>query len=276
MKKTFLFLIAAATLCACSQKPAETATQSTGKSLILYYSQTNATRQVAQLLQQKTGADIDSIVAQQPYNGDFNETIIRCQKEFADSIAPEIKPLSHNIAEYDTIYLGYPVWFGTYAQPVAGLIKSVDLSGKVIIPFCTFGSGGLRTSTSRLATALPQAKLLQGFGIRGARTEAASAELDQFLIRIGVKPGSLQKLPDYGEERKITDADMKVFDAACGSYPMPLGTPVTVCTRETDTATDYEFVTESTTPDGQPMHTRICISVSKAEGAIPEFIEAIR
>ena len=272
-----MFLLAAASLCACSQQPSTTTTgKGSGKSLVVYYSQSHSTEKIAKLFQAKTGADLDSIVAEQPYDGDFQQTIMRCQKEMADSIVPAIKPLNHNIADYDTIYLGYPVWFGIYAQPIAGFIKAVDLSGKVIIPFCTFGSGGTRTSTSKLAQALPNSTLLRGYGVRSARIEAASPEIDQFLIRIGVKGGTLDKLPEYSEPKPVTDAERQIFDAACGSYPMQLGTPVSFCVRETETSVDYEFITELPTPEGKPIRTPILVSQSKAEGATPEFIEALR
>ena len=272
MKKNLLFLMSALALCACTSQ----GDKPSSKSLVLYYSQTSTTQQVAKLLQFKTGADIDSIVCEQPYDGDFNQTIVRCQKEFADNDAPVIQKLTRNVANYDTIYLGYPVWFGTYAQPIAGLIKQVDLSGKVVIPFCTFGSGGLNTSTDKLKAALPGAKLLPGYGVRTARVSAASEELDKFLIQIGVKPGQLPELPSYSDKQPVTDADVEIFNAACGSYPMPLGTPVEVCSRTLDNGTDYEFTVETATPDGNKVRSRIYILIGKEEGAAPEFIMAKR
>ena len=65
-----------------------------------------------------------------------------------------------NLSDYDVIFLGYPIWFGTYAMPIATLVKEQDFAGKTIVPFCTFGSGGLNTSTDALTKALPKAKVV--------------------------------------------------------------------------------------------------------------------
>ncbi|MGM9720706.1 MAG: flavodoxin [Prevotella sp.] len=88
---------------------------------------------MAQEICQQTGIDTLRIEAEEPYSGTFDETIARCQKEMADSVLPKLLALDKDIAAYDTIFLGYPIWFGTYAPPVASLIKSGALDVKVII-----------------------------------------------------------------------------------------------------------------------------------------------
>lgn len=275
MKKILTLICATVALSSCTTKQVSTNEVQT-KSLILYYSQSNTTKQVAELLQTKIGADIDSIMPEQAYDGDFSQTIARCQQEFAEQAVPSIKPLSHDIAAYDTIYLGFPVWFGTYAQPIAGLLKSTDLSGKVIVPFCTFGSGGLNTSSDKLTEALPNAKIIEGYGVRQARIAKASLELDEYLIRSGIKNGEVELLADYSEQQPLSADDKALFDKACGSYPMPLGTPVSVGSRQTRNSIDYEFIVESPSADGTPTQAKILVSIGKTEGAEPEFIMAIR
>ena len=127
------------------------------KKLVLYYSETGTTKAVAEELQKQLGADIECIEAVTPYSGDFQATIQRSQRERENGETPALKPLKKKIAEYDVIFLGYPIWFGTYAMPIATLVKENDFAGKTIVPFCTFGSGGLNTSTNDLKKALPQA-----------------------------------------------------------------------------------------------------------------------
>ena len=83
--------------------------------------------------------------------------------------------------DYDVVFLGYPVWFGTFAPPVITWLNNVDLSGKTIVPFCTFGSGGLDSSTRDLAAKQPNANILPGYGVRAARLAAMPKEVDQFL-----------------------------------------------------------------------------------------------
>ena len=265
MKKMALVLGALATLASCTTKKQaepETAT----KTLVLYYSQTNNTKQVAEAFQQKLGADIATFDAATPYDGDFGATIARCQQEMGEGIVPEISELTCDIAAYDTIYLGYPVWFGTYAMPVAGLLKSVDLSGKVIVPFCTFGSGGLNTSSAALEAALPNTNILPGYGVRQARVATAAAEVEDFLIRCGAIDGEVAALPEFSEQQPVTDAEKAVFTAACSSYSMPLGSPVTCGTRALANGTEYLFTTDGNTQ----------IFVTAIEGATPEFTQVVR
>ncbi len=269
MKKSFALLCALAALTACSTKENNAATTST-KSLVLYYSQTHATEQVAKTIQAQTGADIEAISAVQPYDGDFQQTIARCQEEMANGTLPELNELQKNVADYDTIYLGYPVWFGTYAQPMAALIKTNDFAGKVVIPFCTFGSGGLNTSTDQMKAILTQAKFLPGYGVRNARIAAAEAEVKQFLINSGIIAGEKVELPAFGEPQALTDEVKSIFEAACSSYSMPLGEPVAYSCRAIENGTEYLFSVENNgAAAGQ-------IYVTAIEGAAPEFTQVVR
>ena len=136
--------------------------ENTNRQLVLYYSETGSTKAVAEELQKQLGA---------------------------------------NIADYDVIFLGYPIWFGTYAMPIATLVKEQDFAGKTIVPFCTFGSGGLNTSTDALTKALPKATIKKGYGVRTARVAAAEKELDRFLKENGYKEGEISPLPDYSEQQ---------------------------------------------------------------------------
>ena len=108
------------------------------KMLVLYYSETGTTKTVAEELQKQLNADIESIEAVEPYSGNFQETIQRGQREMQSGEWPAIKPIQKKIADYDIIFLGYPIWFGTYANPIVTLVKENDFAGKTIVPFCSF------------------------------------------------------------------------------------------------------------------------------------------
>ena len=245
------------------------------KTLVLYYSETGTTQNVAQELQRQLNADIEAIEAVTPYTGNFQETIQRGQREMQSGETPALKPLKKDIAKYDVIFLGYPIWFGTYAMPIATLVKDNDFAGKTIVPFCTFGSGGLNTSSDALVKALPKAKIKPGYGVRTARVAAAPKELNRFLIENGYKKGSVEKRPDYSEQRPVTEEEKAIFDAACSSYQFPLGTPSTVGKRQTSDSTDYKFIVKSQGPNGAATST-IYVTVGKADGAKPEFTEVVR
>ena len=160
-------------------------TVSAQKMLVLYYSETGTTKAVAEELQQQLGADIETIEAVEPYSGNFQETIQRGQREMQSGEWPAIKPLKSAIKDYDVIFLGYPIWFGTYANPIVTLVKEQQFEGKKVVPFCTFGSGGLNTSADALTKALPKADIQKGYGVRTARVAAAAKELDRFLKENG-------------------------------------------------------------------------------------------
>lgn len=251
-------------------------TVSAQKVLVLFYSETGTTKAVAQEIQQQLGADIETIEAVEPYTGNFQETIQRGQREMQTGQLPALKPLTKKIADYDVIFLGYPIWFGTYAMPIATLVKEQNFAGKTIVPFCTFGSGGLNTSTDNLKKALPQANIVKGYGLRTARVSAAKKELDRFLKENGYKEGAVEPLPEYSAQQPVTDAERALFDAACSSYQFPLGTPVTVGKRQTSDSTDYKFTATSRGFNGEESTSIIYVTVVKAPGAKPEFTEVVR
>ena len=243
------------------------------KKLVLYFSETNTTKAVAEELQKQLGADIESIEAVKPYSGNFQETMQRAQRDKE----PEIKPLKADLKAYDVIYLGYPIWGGTYAAPVVTLVKKYDFAGKTIVPFCTFGSGGLESSSADLVKALPKAKIQPGYGVRQARVKSASKELDRFLKENGYKKGSVKPLPAYSAQQPVTDAEKAIFDAACSSYQFPLGTPQTFGKRTTDDRIDYEFKVKSQGFGGGGEQTStIYVTVGKEAGAKPEFTRVVR
>ena len=231
---------------------------------------------MAEELQQQLGADIEAVEAVVPYTGNFQETIQRSGRERENGELPAIKTLKSRIADYDVVFLGYPIWFGTYAMPIATLVKEQDFAGKTIVPFCTFGSGGLNTSSDALRNALPKAKVQRGYGVRAARVAAAPRELDRFLKENGYKKGKVKKLRDYSVQRPVTAEERAIFDAACSNYQFPLGTPQTVGKRRTPDGTDYKFTVKGRGMNGEESTSTIYVTVGKEPGAKPEFTEVVR
>ena len=211
------------------------------KMLVLYYSQTSNTKAVAQEIATRLGADIEEIVAVNPYDGDFQATIERGKKELDEGIYPEIQPLKADIANYDVVFIGYPIWFGTYAPPVITWLNQVDLSGKKVVPFCTFGSGGLESSIKDLAAAEPKAEILPGYGVRAARLEAMPFEIDQFLKANGFLEGEYTKLEEFPEQHPVSEEEAAIFNAAVGDYPMIHAEAKTVATRALPNGMEYLF-----------------------------------
>ncbi len=274
MKKILFMTAIALAMAGCtSQNKNE---ENTKKSLVIYYSQTGATQKVAQEFAKWLDADTLRIEAQQPYSGTFEETIERCKKEQAANELPALQDLGVDITPYDTIFLGYPIWFGTYAPPVATLLKDVDFAGKVIIPFCTFGSGGLSTSTKELESTLPESEIRQGYGVRNARITKAPAEVERFLVENGYIAGEVEALPEYSEQQPVNEEETVIFDAACGDYQFPIGTPVTVGKRATPTGTDYRYTVSSKDAEGNDVEGIVFVTVSNDPNEKPEFTEVVR
>ena len=221
----------------CGQKNAQ-------KVLVLYYSQTNNTKLVAEEIANKMNADIEEIVAVNPYDGDFVQTIERCMQERKDGVIPEIKPLKSDVSKYDVIFIGYPIWFGTYAPPIAKFLQEVDLSEKIVVPFCTFGSGGLESSMADFVEVQPKAQIIGGYGVRAARLDAMPAEVDQFLKEMELIPGEYVKLGAFPMPHEVSEAEAAIFEAATGDYPMMHAKAKEVAIREIPNGTEYFFIAE--------------------------------
>lgn len=249
-----------------------TANQS--KVLVLYYSQTGATETVARQFAAELGADIEAFDVQQPYDGDFQETVDRCLSERENCFLPAAKPLNANLSDYDVIFLGYPVWFGTCATPVQSLLKEINLKGKTVVPFCTFGSGGLETSADDLRTLLREADLRDGYGVRNARVSKAPEEIHRFLIESGFKEGNVVPLAGFSAAHPVNAEEVMIFEQACGSYQMPLGSPVAAATRPVANGTEYLF--DSVMQDMAGNTVAMKIYVSCIDGETPEFTKVVR
>ena len=281
MKRLLILAIVAMAVVSCgpkkeSQKEAPKA--ETPKVLVLYYSQTSNTKAVATEIATRLGADIEEIVPTKPYDEDFQATIERCKQDREQGIAPEIQPLAADIAKYDVVFLGYPVWFGTYAPPVITFLGQVDLSGKKVVPFCTFGSGGLESSMKDLAEAQPKAEILPGYGVRAARLEAAPKEIDQFLKANGFLEGEFVKLEDFPEQHPVNEEETAIFNAAVDGYQMLHAQAKAVASRTIPGGTEYLFIAEDLPREdnpGMPMG-ELKVYVTVTDGENPVFTRVVR
>ncbi|MGN0739791.1 MAG: flavodoxin [Treponema sp.] len=109
------------------------------KTLVVYYSYSDTanTKRIAQEIQKKTGADIAEIVPVVPYSRNYDEVVDKAKRDVAKNFKPEIKPLDVNLADYDTIIIGTPVWWYKMASPVLTFFSENDLAGKKVALFCT-------------------------------------------------------------------------------------------------------------------------------------------
>ena len=109
------------------------------KKVIVYYTYRGNTKSIAEMIQKSTGADIARIETVVSYDGDYNSVVNQGKKEVDNRVEPEIVDLKCDLSQYDTIALGSPVWWYTFAPPVRTVLSGNDWSGKVIYPFATNG-----------------------------------------------------------------------------------------------------------------------------------------
>ena len=280
--KTIKWILALATLLtfavACAPR------KQAPKVLVLYYSQTGNTKAVAEEIATRLGADIEAMDAAVPYDGTYQETIARCLQEREAGTLPECKPVAADIAAYDIIFLGYPIWFGTFAPPVAAWLNGVDLKDKKIVPFCTFGSGGLDSSVKDLEARQPEAVILPGYGVRAARLAAVPAEVDQFLKAGGFVEGEAVVLEEFPEQQPATEKETAIFLEAVKDYPMMGGVQAsTFASRTIPGGVEYLFTAVPQPREGQPAPDakmppmrEMKVYVTVLEGEAPVFTQVVR
>ncbi len=128
-----------------------------GKTLVVYYSATGNTEAVAQKIANNLGADVFEIVPAQEYSSadlDWTDSNSRVTREYEDESLRNTELVSttvENWESYDTVIIGYPIWWGIAAWPVDTFVKENDFTGKTVIPFCTSSSSGLGQSGDLLA-----------------------------------------------------------------------------------------------------------------------------
>lgn len=143
-----------------SEAPVSSQAQDTGSGsnvLVVYYSATGNTAQVAQYIADSTGGDLFELEPVDPYTSDdlnWTDDNSRVSQEHADESLRDVELVADTVDnwdQYDTVFIGYPIWWGIAAWPVDGFVEANDFSGKTVIPFCTSSSSGLGESGQLLA-----------------------------------------------------------------------------------------------------------------------------
>ena len=136
--------------------PAETKKQ-TGKTLVVYYSASGNTERVAKDIADAVGADLFEIVPTEVYTSDdlnWRDSGSRVSREHDDESLRDVPLTTTEVPDwdsYDTVFIGYPIWWGIAAWPVDGFVKANDFTGKTVIPFATSSSSGMGQSGTLLA-----------------------------------------------------------------------------------------------------------------------------
>ncbi|MDR1671694.1 MAG: hypothetical protein LBR57_04160 [Alistipes sp.] len=181
--KIFLILLLGVVLTSCGgdAKP---------KVLIAYYSQSGNTKAVAEQIQAKFGGDLYEITLATPYPTGEQETIEIVGRQREEGVLPELNGKVGNLADYDVVFIGTPIWFGTASLPVMAFVEahSGNFAGKTVIPFYTCGGGDAGTYVADITPFLAGTTILEAFGnnraerTAGTHTAKVAAHLEQLTF----------------------------------------------------------------------------------------------
>ena len=157
-------------------------TESTGKTLVVYYSATGTTEGVAQTIVDTTGGDLFEIQPVEPYTDDdldWTNDDSRVSREHDDESLRDVDLVSTSVDNwdsYDTVFIGYPIWWGIAAWPVDNFVKGNDFTGKTVIPFCTSSSSGLGDSGNLLEEMAGTGDWQEGHRFSSGASDADAAD----------------------------------------------------------------------------------------------------
>lgn len=165
----------------------ETADATTSASIVINNDMRYGTTEyMATLIQQQVGGDLYSIEVTEPYSQDFNEVVDQNHAEMAENAFPELVGEPLDISQYDTVYIGYPVWATTTPRAIHTFLNQYDLSGKTVIPFCTHNGYGKGNSETVIANLCPKSKVLEGAAINSSNILSSQETVIQWLNEIGM------------------------------------------------------------------------------------------
>lgn len=157
--------------------------------LVVYYSATGNTAQMAQYIADSTGGDLFEIQPVEPYTDDdlnWTDDNSRVSQEHADESLRDVELVAdtlENWEQYDTVFIGYPIWWGIAAWPVDGFVEANDFSGKTVIPFCTSSSSGLGQSGELLADMAGTGDWQEGMRFRSG---ASQEDVQSWIEELGL------------------------------------------------------------------------------------------
>ena len=291
MKKKFGLILVAAAMCAltaCNQENAqskagekaaqpEAAAPQASKSLVVYYSQNGATKKLAEIFQKAKNSDMFEIATVTPYPSTYDSTIAAVGAQRESKQWPALVNPKADLAKYDTVYLGYPIMFGSFAPPVYTFLDSNDLSGKVVVPFCTYGSGGRKASAAELKTLEPNANVTLAYGISNKRitaengAEVATKEVEGFFADLATGKTDEMLMGGFTDQRALTAEDSVVFAIATKDYAYLKLAPLSVATQVV-AGTNYLFVCTTSGFNRPPTETMVKIFKPLPGRGEPELI----
>lgn len=139
------------------------------------------TEVAAKMIQELTGADLFKIEMTAPYSDDYSECIEQAKQDLKRNARPELVSYPENLEAYDTIYLGYPNYWGTMPLVVFRFLEKYDFTGKTIKPFCTHEGSGMGSSERDIAKLCKGVNIEPGLAIHGAKVNQAKTIIQEWI-----------------------------------------------------------------------------------------------
>ena len=157
-----------------------------GNALVVYFSWSGNTENVANAIVTQTGADVFEIVPEEAYTPDYNALLDIATQEKESGARPAIAGSIEHIAQYGIIYVGYPNWWSDMPMILYTFFDSYDLSGKTIAPFCTSGGSGLSNTVNSIKELEPDADVLAGLHIGSSAASEPDQAVSDWLGSLGL------------------------------------------------------------------------------------------
>lgn len=135
----------------------------------------------AKMIQDYTNADIFKMEPNVPYSTNYNECIAQAQDDQRRDARPELKEYPKSLEKYDTVYLGYPNYWGTMPMAVFTFLEHFDFNGKTILPFCTHEGSGMGHSEEDIKRLCPGAVVKKGLAIHGTSVSRSEKDIKEWI-----------------------------------------------------------------------------------------------
>ena len=169
-----------------NQNDSSTPAVTGSKSLVIYFSWSGNTENVAKSIQSQTDSDIFEIVPATPYSDDYDTVVDLAQEEQRSKARPAISGTIKNIADYDVSYVGFPNWWGDMPMILYTFFDTYDLSSKTIALFCTSGGSGLSGTVNEVKSLEPNATVTEGLHIGSGSSSNPDKAVSEWLNDIGL------------------------------------------------------------------------------------------
>ncbi len=202
-----------------------------GKTLIATFSRTGNTQKIADYIHDNIGGNMFTIKTVRQYSDDYDTILEQATQEKNSNARPELAAHVDNMDDYDTIFIGYPIWWGDTPMAIMSFLESYDFSSKRVIPFCTSGSSSPQTSFNRIKNTVPNAEVLSGFWTPGDNANNSAQAVKNWLDSLDL---------NISEQTEATTAE--------------------ITTEKTESTT-----AEITTVKTEPTTARTAVTTNKAE-----------